>query len=131
MENIYNPKLIPRWWGPRLLKTTIKEMDVKTGGSWRVIQSDLEGNEFIFHGVFHYVQSPERITRTMEWEGMPGHVLLETVTFEEFDGKTKAIDTSIFQSIEDRDGMIETGMEVGITESYERSVELLKELQNK
>jgi uncharacterized protein YndB with AHSA1/START domain len=65
----------------------------------------------------------------MEWEGMPGHVLLETVTFEEFDGKTKAIDISIFQSIEDRDGMIKTGMEAGVTESYERSVELLKELQ--
>ncbi|MGA2677413.1 MAG: SRPBCC family protein [Methanobacterium sp.] len=124
-----DPKLIPRWWGPRILETTIEKMDVKTGGSWRVIQRDLEGNDFIFHGVFHDVQSPERITRTMEWEGMPGHVLLETVTFEEFDGKTKAIDISIFQSIEDRDGMIKTGMEAGVTESYERSVELLKELQ--
>jgi uncharacterized protein YndB with AHSA1/START domain len=81
--------------------------------------------------VFHDVQSPELITRTMEWEGMPGHVLLETVTFEEFDGKTKTIDRSIFQSVEDRDGMIETGMEVGVTNSYERSVELLKELRKK
>ena len=58
-----------------------------------------------------------------------GHVLLETVKFEEVDGKTKVTDTSVFQSVEDRDGMVETGMEVGVIESYERFVELLKELK--
>jgi uncharacterized protein YndB with AHSA1/START domain len=64
----------------------------------------------------------------MEWEGMPDHVLLEAVVLEEFEGKTKVTDTSVFQSVEDRDGMVETGMEGGVIESYDRFVELLKEL---
>jgi uncharacterized protein YndB with AHSA1/START domain len=121
-------KLMPRWWGPGILKTNIEKMDVRTGGSWRIIQIDPEGNEFAFHGVYHSVKAPERIIRTMEWEGMPDHVLLEAVVLEEFEGKTKVTDTSVFQSVEDRDGMVETGMEGGVIESYDRFVELLKEL---
>jgi uncharacterized protein YndB with AHSA1/START domain len=124
-----DPKLISRWWGPKRLKNTIEKMEVKIGGSWRIVQLDPEGNEYAFHGVFHDIQPPKRTTRTMEWEGMPGHVLLETVTLEEFDGKTKATNTSVFQSVEDRDGMVQTGMEEGVTESYYRFIELLEEIQ--
>jgi len=105
-------------------------MEVKTGGSWRVVQNDTEGNEFAFHGVYHDVQ-PYNLTRTMEWEGMPGHVLLETVKMEEMDGKTKVTDINVFHSVEDRDGMVETGMKGGVDESYDRFVELLKEFQKK
>jgi uncharacterized protein YndB with AHSA1/START domain len=126
-----DPKLTPRWWGPANLKTNVEEMDVRTGGSWRIVQHDPEGNEFAFHGVYHDVQPPKRIVDTMEWEGMPGHVLFETVIFEEFDGKTKVTNTSVFQSVEDRDGMLETGMEGGVNESNERFAKLLKEMQDK
>jgi uncharacterized protein YndB with AHSA1/START domain len=69
--------------------------------------------------------APERLVYTFEFEGMPGHVLLETVTFEEQDGKTKLTDVSVFQSIEDRDGMISAGMEEGAVESMDRFAELL------
>jgi uncharacterized protein YndB with AHSA1/START domain len=65
------------------------------------------------------------VISTFEYEGTPGHVLLETVTFKEEDGKTKMIDTSVFQSVEDRDGMLKTGMEEGSSESMERFTELL------
>ena len=125
-----DPKLLPKWWGPRILKTNVEKMEVKTGGSWRVVQEDTEGNKFIFHGVYHDVK-PYRATRTMEWEGMPGHVLLEAVTMEEFDGKTKVTNNTVFQSVEDRDGMVETGMKDGVKESYNRFVELLNEIQKK
>ena len=104
-------------------------MDVKTGGSWRVVQQDPEGNEFAFHGVYHEVKAPERVIDTMEWEGMPGHVIFETVTFEDLDGKTKVTNISVFQSVEDRDGMVQTGMEIGVNESNKRFAELLKEMQ--
>ncbi len=124
-----DPKLMPKWWGPRNLKTTVDKMEVKSGGSWRIVQKDPDGNEFAFHGVYHDVLPPERIVDTMEWEGMPGHVLFETVVFEDFEGKTKVTNTSIFQSVEDRDGMVETGMETGVKESNERFTELLKEMQ--
>ena len=72
---------------------------------------------------------PNIIIRTMEWEGMPRHVLLETVTFEELDGKTKATDTSTFQTVEDRDGMVETGMEIGAIDSYDCFVQLLEDVK--
>jgi uncharacterized protein YndB with AHSA1/START domain len=123
-----NPELLSKWWGPKMLKTDVEKMEVKTGGSWRVVQQDPEGNKFGFHGVYHDVQ-PYQVTRTMEWEGMPGHVLLESVKMEEIDGKTKVTNNTVFQSVEDRDGMIETGMKDGVMESYDRFVELLKELQ--
>jgi uncharacterized protein YndB with AHSA1/START domain len=57
---------------------------------------------------------------------MPGHVVLETVTLEEHDGKTTVMDSSIFQTVEDRDGMLQSGMEEGATESWDRVAELLK-----
>ena len=125
-----DPKLLSKWWGPKILETNIEQMEVKTGGSWRVVQKDTEGNEFAFHGVYHDVK-PYNLTRTMEWEGMPGHVLLETVKMEEINGKTKVTDINVFQSVEDRDGMVETGMKGGVNESYERFVMLLKEFKTK
>ena len=124
-----DPELFPRWWGPEIFKTTVDKMDMKTGGSWRVVQRDPEGNEFAFHGVYHEVKAPERVIDTMEWEGMPGHVIFETVTFEDLEGKTKVTNISVFQSVEDRDGMVQTGMEIGVNESNKRFAELLKEMQ--
>ena len=56
---------------------------------------------------------------------MPGHVLLETVKFEDQDGKTKVTVISVFQSVEDRDGMLQSGMEDGAVETWDRLAELL------
>jgi uncharacterized protein YndB with AHSA1/START domain len=120
-----DPKLIPQWWGPKSLTTTVEKMDVRSGGSWRYIQRDADGNEFAFHGVYHEV-SQKRLVQTMEFEGMPGHVLLEIVTFEEIDGKTKLTEKSVFESVEDRDGMLKSGMEGGATESMERLAGLVE-----
>jgi uncharacterized protein YndB with AHSA1/START domain len=120
-----DPKLIPQWWGPRRFTTTVERMDAKMGGIWRFVHQDANGNEYAFHGVYHEVASPERLVQTFEFEGMPGHVLLETATFEEFEGKTKLTSRSVFQSVEDRDGMLQTDMEEGAAESWNRLAELL------
>lgn len=120
-----DPTLIPQWWGPRNLTTIVDKMEVKKGGVWRFVHRDAEGNEYAFNGVYHESVAPERIVYTFEFEGMPGHVLLETVIFEEQDGKTLLTDIAVFQSIEDRDGMLSTGMEDGATESMDRFAELL------
>lgn len=114
-----DPKLVPQWWGPKSLTTTVERMEVRPGGSWRYIQRDADGNEFAFHGVYHEV-SKKRLVQTMEFEGMPGHVLLEIVTFEEIESRTLLTEKSIFESVEDRDGMLKSGMEEGATESMER-----------
>lgn len=124
-KSMTDPSLIPQWWGPRNLTTTVDKMDVKPGGLWRFIHIDKDGNEFGFHGVYHSVLPPEQVVYTFEFEGMPGHVMLETVTFEEYEGKTKLIDHSVFQSVEARDGMLQSGMEEGAAETMDRLEELL------
>lgn len=121
-----DPTLIPQWWGPRLYTTSVDKLEVRMGGLWRFVQRGADGSEYGFRGVFHEVKSPERLVYTFEWEGMPGHILLETIELEEHDGKTRVIDSSVFQSVEDRDGMLQSGMEGGATESWERLDELLK-----
>lgn len=120
-----DPELMPQWLGPRYLTMTIDHMEVRQGGAWRYTHRDPKGNEYGFHGVYHDVVSPERIVGTFEFEGMPGHVSLDTGTFEEQDGKTKLTLTSVFQSVADRDGMLQSGMEGGMIESLDRLEELL------
>jgi uncharacterized protein YndB with AHSA1/START domain len=120
-----DPELLPQWWGPSYLTTTVDKMEVKDGGSWRFVQKDAEGNEYAFRGVYHSIR-PEQIVGTFEWEGLPGHVLMETVTLEEKDGQTILKSTSVFQSVEDRDGMLQSGMEDGADESMDKLTQLIE-----
>ena len=117
--------LIPQWWGPAMYTTVVDKMDARPGGSWRFYQRDAEGHEFAFHGVYHEVKRPERTVDTFEYEGMPGHVMLEIATLEEQNGKTKLTVHAVYQSVEDRDGMIASGMESGMSESHDRLEQLL------
>ena len=124
-----DPDLIPQWWGPAYLTTVVDRMEVREGGRWRYVQTDPEGNEYAFHGVYHSIEAPERIVWTFEWEGRPGHVILESYTFEEVGGKTQVTTQSVFQSVEDRDGMLASGMEEGSVELMDRMEALLAQLQ--
>lgn len=123
-----DPNTIPEWWGPKNITTTVDQMDVKKGGVWRYIQRDAKGNEFAFNGIYHEVSPNERVTNTFEFEGMMGHILLETTSFEDQDGKTLVTTRSVFQSLEDRDGMVATGMEWGTRQSTERLEALLSKI---
>jgi len=124
-KTVTDSSLIPQWWGQSNLTTTVEKMEVKTGGVWRYVQRDPAGNEFAFNGVYHAVVPPELLIYTFEFEGMPNHVMLETVTFEEQDGKTRMIDTPVFQTVEDRDAALASGMEQGASESTDRFAEVL------
>lgn len=127
-----DPKLYTKWLGPRELTTTLERFEPKNGGSWRYIQKDKDGNEYAFHGVTHEVTVPERIIGTFEFEGLPekGHVALETSRFETLPGnRTKLVSQSIFQSVADRDGMVQSGMEKGVNDSHERLDELLEKMK--
>jgi uncharacterized protein YndB with AHSA1/START domain len=126
-----DPKLIPQWWGPRYLSTEVDKMDVRPGGQWRFLNRDAEGNEYAFHGVYHEVLAPERIIDTFEFEGLPetGHVTLETMKLEALPGgRTRFTVQSVFQSVADRDGMLQGGMEEGVNDTYDRLAELLKKM---
>jgi uncharacterized protein YndB with AHSA1/START domain/predicted enzyme related to lactoylglutathione lyase len=123
-----DPKLIPHWWGPAIYTTTVEKMDVRAGGEWRFVQRAADGREFAFHGVYRDVKPPELLVYTFNFDPMPGHEQVETITFEEMGGKTKTIDRVTFNNIEDRDGMLSTGMESGTRESQDRFAALLKNM---
>jgi len=123
-----DPQLIPEWWGPRDGTTVVDEMDVRAGGSWRFITADCDGNETAFRGTYREVTPPERLVQTFEWEGMPGHVCIETAVFEDLGDRTRVINTSLFHTTEERDGMLASGMERGLNETYARMDELLARL---
>jgi uncharacterized protein YndB with AHSA1/START domain len=103
-------------------------MDVKVGGVWRYIQNDSEGNEFAFNGVYKELEPPERLAYTFEFEPMAGHIAVDTIIFEELsDGRTKLVATTTFDNLEDLEGMLQSGMESGAVESWDRLEELLVE----
>ena len=123
-----DPELLAQWLGPRRLTMIVDRYDVRDGGTWRFVHRDAEGNEFGFHGVFHGTPSPDGTVRTFEYEGAPGHVSLETLTLEDHGGKTVARTNAVFQTVADRDAMIESGMESGMNAGFERLDELLARL---
>ncbi|MBC3192656.1 SRPBCC family protein [Pseudonocardia sp. C8] len=116
---------VTRWLGPRGLSMTVQRWDAETGGGYRYSHTDDEG-EYRFFGSFHEVRAPERIVQTFTFEGWPEAVSLETVRLTPLpDGRTRLESTSVFETVEARDGMLSSGMEVGVTEGYERLDELL------
>jgi uncharacterized protein YndB with AHSA1/START domain len=120
-----DPALIPEWWGPT---TVVDQMDVRPGGSWRFVARNADGSETAFRGEYREVTPPERIVQTFEWEGMPGHVHVETVAFEDLGDRTKLTMTLVFDTTEERDGLLAHGGERGMNETYARLDELLARL---
>jgi uncharacterized protein YndB with AHSA1/START domain len=121
-----DPALVPQWYGPRGTTTIVDKMDVEPGGSWRFVMRDADGGETAFRGTYREIVPPERIVQTWEWEGMPGHVSVEIAELEDLgDGRTKFVGTTQFHTKEERDGMLESGMERGMNETWERLDELL------
>lgn len=123
-----DPETIPQWWGPRNLTTTVDKMEPRSGGSWRYVVSAQNGKEWAFHGVYHAIEAPVRTVFTYEYEGLPGHVSMETAMFEDHDGGTKVTIISVFQTIEDRDNMLQSDWQEGEEESMDRLEELLAKM---
>jgi len=124
-----DPELIPQWWGLRSTTTIVDELELRPGGKWRFVQRSDDGSETGFRGEYREIRGPESLTWTFEWEGMPGHISTETVTFTEQDGGTLVSTASVFDNREDRDGMFESGMEDGMRETYDRLAELLAKVR--
>ena len=111
------PELVAQWWG-RGNRLVVERLEVERGGHWRFVEHGPEGVHG-FEGRFREVLPPERLVHTFEWDGMPGYTVLETVTFEDLgDGRTKIVNTSLFYTAEERDGMLSSGMEQGLDQSY-------------
>jgi uncharacterized protein YndB with AHSA1/START domain len=123
-----DPKLYVQWLSPHGYEMILETFEPVNGGKYRYIHKDKAGNEYGFHGTFH-AMSIDNMVQTFEFEGYPDHVSLDTMTLEELPGgRTKATIHSVFQSVSDRDSMIQNGMEKGMSEGYERLDDILKEL---
>ena len=120
-----------QWWGPRKYEVGSCEMDFRPGGAWRIVHRGSQGEEHGFRGEFREIVRPERLVWTFEWEGLPGHVSVQTAEFEEHNGKTTLTATAVFDTVEDRDGMLQSGMESGAAETYDRLDEYLEELKGR
>ena len=120
-----DPELIPHWWGPRGTTARVEELDPTVGGRWRFVVCNSDGSETGFRGVYREIAAPERIAQTFEWEGLPGHVSIDTASFEDLGERTRIVTTTVFHTPEERDGMLGSGMEGGMNDTYDRLEELL------
>jgi uncharacterized protein YndB with AHSA1/START domain len=124
-----DPELIPRWWGPRGTTTTVAEMDVRPGGTWRYVSRAPDRDEVSFHGEYLEVDPPNRFKWTFLFavEGLGDQGGPETFIFEDVDGKTKVTSTGHFGSVEEIEAALATGMIAGAVESWDRLEAMLAE----
>jgi uncharacterized protein YndB with AHSA1/START domain len=127
-EAFSKPEHIAQWWGQRASTLAVCDMDFRPGGAWRFVERAADTSEYGFRGEYREIVRPERIVQTFEFEGMPGHVSVETMIFAELNqgDRTRITNTTVFDSVEDRDGLLQSGMEQGAAESYDRLAEHLR-----
>lgn len=112
-----DPTLLAQWWG-RGNKLVVEKFELTKGGHWRFVEHHGKGVDG-FEGRFREVKPKTRIVQTFEWDGMPAYVIIETVVFEDVaGGRTRVINDSLFHTTEERDGMLQSGMEGGMNESF-------------
>ena len=113
------PELIGRWWSGNRGETTVAEIDLRVGGTWRCVMVTDDGFEAAFHGEYREIVPSERIVATEVYEGMPEAEALNTVTFAEADGRTTLTMLVEHASKEARDAHIASGMEAGMREAMD------------
>jgi uncharacterized protein YndB with AHSA1/START domain len=106
----------------------VGEFDFSTGGRYRYIHRNADG-EFAFNGVYHVVRENEFAIQTFEFEGFPDVVSIESLSFERLDGnRTKLKGHAVYPSLEARDGMVQSGMEHGMVDGYNKLDNVLASL---
>ena len=129
---VTNKELISKWWLGPGYDVRVAEMDVREGGKWRFIQTMPDGSTtFEFFGFYHEIAPGERIIQTFEFNGLPerGHALLEKMELADLPGgKTKLMVTQAFFSAQERDGMLQSGMEEGMQNTYNMLDKVLAEV---
>ncbi len=123
-ELITNPRHVLRWWGPSWCPLVSCDIEFRVGGAWRYV-SMLEGAELVWRGVYLEIISGESIVSTECFEGFPDAESTNTMTLREVDGVTTLQTRVVHRSKAFRDGHIESGMEGGMQETFNRLDELL------
>jgi uncharacterized protein YndB with AHSA1/START domain len=133
-----DPKHMAQWWGPKEFTNPVCEMDLRPGGAHRVVMRGPDGTEYPIKGVYREIVVPERLVMTLDcsehpaaWHDLvnpkrrkddrnPAGIMLQTVTFDDLDGKTRLTIRTRFDSTAIRDAMLKIGMTEGWTESLNR-----------
>lgn len=127
---VTEPEHVARWWGPRSIGTLeIVKLDARVGGEWRYILTQHDGTPITFYGRYLEIDAPQRLVITFGVEGMSDGEGRETHTFEDLGTTTRYTAISHFNSFEEREAVIATGMEGGARESWDQLAEVLAELQ--
>lgn len=126
-----DPSFIVQWWGQKNLKTMVEDIELKSGGKWKFVQSGNDNIKHVFKGFYSEVKYPEKLVYTFESEAGSGHIVQETVTFKEQDGKTILTDTSTFNTVDDRNRMLLAGFESGVEATMDRFAGVIEKYQNK
>jgi uncharacterized protein YndB with AHSA1/START domain len=122
--------LIAKWWGPRKYETTVEKFDATPGGEWKMVHK-ANGEEHVFYGEFKELKEPEKIVWTFIYAPYPDSVLVETLKLEALpDGKTKISTVSKYPNLQALEGMLQSGMEEGANESWDRLEELASSMKS-
>jgi uncharacterized protein YndB with AHSA1/START domain len=128
-EAMTKPEHVSRWYGPRGTTLASCEVDLRVGGKWRYVMRSDDGSEVAFSGEFLEIVPGERIVQTWRFEPIPDAQTTETMTLTEHNGKTTLTSHVQHTSKEHRDGHLNSGMEGGMQETFDRLEELLQELK--
>lgn len=112
---------------PAQVQDAVEEYDFRAGGKWKYIHGD-DQNEYVFFGEFLEIKQPEVMEQTFTFVMEPPiPPQIDRCEFIELDGgkRTLLSTVSTFQVKEGRDGMLQSGMEGGVSEGNERLDELL------
>jgi uncharacterized protein YndB with AHSA1/START domain len=126
-DAITKPELLKRWFGPHGHSLVVCEVDFRVGGAWRFVLEDPEGRSMGMSGVYQEIVPGERTVHTEAFDDYPGDSVVTTV-LTEHEGKTTLTGTVRYDSRETRDAVVESGMEHGAAETYDRLAELLPSL---
>jgi uncharacterized protein YndB with AHSA1/START domain len=118
---------VRKWYAVRGTTMTVCEIDLRVGGAWRWVLTR-NGMEIAFSGVFREIDPPRRLQRTEVFEAIPGAESLVTATFDEEDGQTTLTINMLFKSKQDRDGCLQSGMELGVKECFQKIDQLVASL---
>lgn len=117
---------LKNWWGPKDWTLPVCEVDFRPGGVWRYCMKGPDGMESWGKAVYQEIVEPEKIVYKDTFVDADGNridgtpEMLITVTFTEENGKTRLASTTLFETAEQLQQVLEMGMEQGFTETLDR-----------
>lgn len=124
-EAMTKPEHVSKWYGCATMTVVSAEIDLRVGGKWRYLVRMPDGSEHGFSGAYIEIVPPSRIVSTESYEPIgPGHEMIATLTLEDKNGKTILRNKLTYKNKADRDGHLQSGMERGMNETFDRLDEL-------